>query len=159
MNNGKIKILDNFRENALLLAVFFLMRPGRMQAYPSMDTTDMIMYFVVFGLFLFETILPIVREKTLFCWEKALLIAVLCWEGCLIAVRPFMEFPSAIEWVSIGWAAVLFIMMCVAAFLFPYLEKKGKWSLPISANDAAGLAFSNYLTIMVSLLAITEGVF
>lgn len=158
MNNGKIKILDNFRENALLLAVFFLIRPGRMQAYSSMDTTDMIMYFVVFGLFLFETILPIIREKTLFRWEKAVLVAVLCWEGCLIAMRPFMEFPSAIGWVSIGWEAVLFIMMCVAAFLFSYWEKKGKWSLPVSANDAACMAFSNYLTIMVSLLAIMQGV-
>ena len=159
MNNGKIKILNNFRENALLLAVFFLIRPGRMQTYSTMDTTDMIIYFVVFGLFLFETILPIIREVTLFCWEKAVFIAILCWEGCLIAVRPFMELPSAMEWVSIGWAAALFIMVWVAAFLFPYWEKKGKWCLPISANDAIGLAFNNSITIMVSLLAIMEGVF
>mgnify|MGYP004607732545 CR=1 FL=1 len=157
MNNGKIKILDNFRENALLLAVFFLIRPERIRT--SMDATDMIIYFVVFGLLLFETILPIIREKTLFCWEKAVFIATLCWEGCLIALRPFMELPSAIEWVSIVWMAALFIMMCIVAFLFPSLEKKGKWSIPISANDATGLAFNNYIVMIVSLLAINSSVF
>lgn len=159
MNNGKIKILDNFRENALLLAVFFLMRPERMRTYSSTDTMDLIIQFVVFGLLILETIFPIVREKTLFCWEKAVFIATLCWEGCLIALRPFMELPSAIEWVSIVWMAALFIMMCIVAFLFPSLEKKGKWNLPISANDATGLAFNNYIVMIVSLVSINSSVF
>lgn len=156
MNNGKIKILDNFRENTLLLAIFFLMWPKHNS---PLDATDMIMYFVIFALLLFETILPIAREKTLFCWEKAVFITTLCWEGCLIATCPFMELPSAIEWVSIGWMAALFVMMCVVVFLFPSLEKKGKWSLPISADDATGLAFNNYIIMLVSLLAINSSVF
>lgn len=159
MNNDKIKIPDDFRETVLLLTVFFLIWSKHTHSDSSVNTMDMIVHYVVFASLLFAAIVSIVRDETLFCWEKAVFVATLCWEGCLIATCPFMELPSAVEWVSIGWMAALFVMMCVVAFLFPSLEKKGKWSLPISANDATGLAFNNYIIMLVSLLAINSSIF
>ena len=157
MSTNKVAIFENFRENVLLLAVFFLMYSGHPRAFSFKDVTSLIMYFVILGMFMIQAVVAIIRNKTLYRWEKAFFIATQCYMACLIAVRPFTELPSVMESISIGWLAAIVLVMFIVVFRYYSLQKKGKWSSSIPFEIAYGLAFSNYITIMVSFLAIMDG--
>lgn len=154
-STSKIEIFNNFRENVLLLAVLYVIRP----VHSTTDTTWLIMNFAIFGLLFIENIRPIVRNNALFLWEKIVFITTLCYEGCLMAVRPFVIMPLWVEWVTMGWLIAFVVLLCVSIYAFPAIEKKGKWALSISVKEACALAFSNYFCMGVSLLAIAHSIF
>lgn len=151
----KFEIFNNFRENVLLLAILYVIRP----VHSTTNTAWLIMNFTLFGLLLIQNIRPIVKNNALFRWEKIVFITTLCYAGCLMAARPFIAIPSWIEWITMGWLIAFVVMLCICVYTFPIIEKKGKWALPISVEKARCLAFSNYFCMGVSLLAISSSIF
>lgn len=156
----RISYAENFRESMLLMTVFYVMLlPTHDVKATAIDITWLVIQFSVFGSFLFQTARLVAKDSTLFLWDKVIFFITLLMEGGLMAARPFVELPEVLSWIALVWACVVMGLGFVLFGVYPTLENKGKWKYSVPAEEAGGMAFSNYLTMAVSLLAITEGVF
>lgn len=155
----KLSYADNFREGILLMTVFYAMLPMHELKATTINITWLIMQFLIFGSFLFQTARLVAKDSTLFLWDKVVFFITLLMEGGLMAARPFVELPEVLSWIALVWACVVIVLGFVLFGVYPTLENKGKWKYPVPAEEVGGIAFSNYLTIAVSLLAISHVIF
>lgn len=155
----KLSYADNFREGILLMTVFYAMLPMHELKATTINITWLIMQFLIFGSFLFQTARLVAKDSTLFLWDKVVFFITLLMEGGLMAARPFVELPEVLSWIALVWACVVIVLGFVLFGVYPTLENKGKWKYPIPAEEVGGMAFSNYLTMAVSLLAISHVIF
>lgn len=158
-NKVKLSYADNFREGILLMTVFYAMLPMHELKATTINITWLIMQFLIFGSFLFQTARLVAKDSTLFLWDKVVFFITLLMEGGLMAARPFVELPEVLSWIALVWACVVIVLGFVLFGVYPTLENKGKWKYPIPAEEVGGMAFSNYLTMAVSLLAISHVIF
>ncbi len=156
----RISYADNFRETILLMTVLYVLWPLREVRIISIDIACVMIWCLLFGSMLFASAKAIIRESKLFLWDKVIFIISLLMEGGLMAVRPFVNpLPISLSWIVLIWAGAMIIIGIALLGIYPTLEKKGKWKSPLPAEEAGGMAFCNYMTMAVSLLAIMEGVF
>ena len=155
----KLSYADNFREGILLMTVFYAMLPMHELKATTINITWLIMQFLIFGSFLFQTARLVAKDSTLFLWDKVVFFITLLMEGGLMAARPFVELPEVLSWIALVWACVVIVLGFVLFGVYPTLENKGKWKYPVPAEEVGGMAFSNYLTMAVSLLAINHVIF
>lgn len=155
----KLSYADNFREGILLMTVFYAMLPMHELKATTINITWLIMQFLIFGSFLFQTARLVAKDSMLFPWDKVIFFITLLMESGLMAARPFVELPEVLSWIALVWACVVIVLGFVLFGVYPTLENKGKWKYPIPAEEVGGMAFSNYLTMAVSLLAISHVIF
>lgn len=160
-NKVKLSYADNFRESMLLMTVFYVMLlPTHDVKATAIDITWLVIQFLVFGSFLFQTARLVAKDSMLFPWDKVIFIITLLMEGGLMAVRPFVKpLPISLSWIVLIWADAMIIIGMALLGVYPALDKKGKWRCALPAEEAGGMAFSSYLTISVSLLAIHHVIF
>lgn len=158
-NKVKLSYGENFREGILLMTVFYAMLPMHELKATTINITWLIMQFLIFGSFLFQTARLVAKDSTLFLWDKVIFFITLLMEGGLMAARPFVELPEVLSWIALVWACVVMGLGFVLFGVYPTLENKGKWKYSVPAEEAGGMAFSNYLTMAVSLLAINHVIF
>ena len=141
------------------MTVFYAMLPMHELKATTINITWLIMQFLIFGSFLFQTARLVAKDSTLFLWDKVVFFITLLMEGGLMAARPFVELPEVLSWIALVWACVVIVLGFVLFGVYPTLENKGKWKYPVPAEEVGGMAFSNYLTMAVSLLAINHVIF
>ncbi len=160
--SSKVKLSygENFRETVLLMTVFYVIWPLREVRATSIDIACVMIWCFAFGSMLFASAKAIIRESKLFLWDKVIFIISLLMEGGLMAVRPFVNpLPISLSWIVLIWAGAMIIIGIALLGIYPTLEKKGKWKSPLPAEEAGGMAFCNYMTMAVSLLAINHVIF
>lgn len=161
--NNKIRLpYDvNFRETILLMTVFYvLLFPMHEIKATTVDITYAVMQFLVYGSLLFQTARSVTKDSLLFLWDKVIFFVSLLMEGGLMAARPFVEqLPDVLSWIALVWACAMMIAGIALIGIYPTLEKKGKWKSSLPAEEAGGIAFCNYMTMAVSLLAISHVIF
>ncbi len=150
------KFLENFRENALLIAVFYFLLPIPSAQRAMASIVWMVVAYLVFGSLLWRTIESIRKDKILFTKEKVLFVVTLCMEGVLMAIRPFVAIPNVVEWIAIVWGFLLIVTGFVCVYLYPALEKKGKWNHTMTAKELTVLTVGNYITMAVAFFAVIE---
>lgn len=155
----RISYADNFRETILLMTVFYVMSPMYEIKTTAIDITWLVIEFGVFGGLLFQTARLVAKDRILFPWDKVIFFITLLMEGGFMAARAFTELPDVLSWIALVWACVVMGLGFALFGVYSTLENKGKWKYPVLAEEAGGMAFSNYLTMAVSLLAIMKGVF
>ena len=159
-NKVKLSYADNFRESMLLMTVFYVMSlPTHDVKATAIDITWLVIQFLVFGSFLFQTARLVAKDSMLFPWDKVIFFITLLMESGLMAARPFVELPEVLSHIAPVWACAMMMGGLALIGIYLILEKKGKWKLPLSAEEIGGMAFSSYLTISVSLLAINHVIF
>lgn len=159
-NKVKFSYVENFRETILLMTVFYVMSPMYDIKATAIDITWLVIEFGVFGGLLFQTARLVAKDRILFPWDKVIFFITLLMEGGLMAARPFVEqLPDVLSWIALVWACAMMMGGLALIGIYPILEKKGKWKSPLSAEETGGIAFCNYLTIAVSLLAINHVIF
>ncbi len=160
MNNKvKFSYVENFRETILLMTVFYVMSPMYDIKATAIDITWLVIEFGVFGGLLFQTARLVAKDRILFPWDKVIFFITLLMEGGLMAARAFTELPEVLSHIALVWACAIMTIGIALIGIYPILEKKGKWKSPLSAEETGGIAFCNYLTIAVSLLAINHVIF
>lgn len=160
MNNKvKFSYVENFRETILLMTVFYVMSPMYDIKATAIDITWLVIEFGVFGGLLFQTARLVAKDRILFPWDKVIFFITLLMEGGLMAARAFTELPEVLSHIALVWACAIMTIGIALIGIYPILEKKGKWKSPLSAEETGGIAFCNYLTIAVSLLAISHVIF
>ena len=159
-NKVKLSYADNFRETILLMTVFYVIWPLREVRTTSIDIACVMIWCFAFGSMLLTAAKAIIRENKLFLWDKVIFIITLLMEGGLMAVRPFVKpLPISLSWIVLIWAGAMIIIGMALLGVYPTVDKKGKWRYALPAEEAGGMAFSSYLTISVSLLAIHHVIF
>lgn len=158
-NNTNLKIFDSFRENVLLIAVFYMLLPTPSVKPTAVNIMWLVIVYAMFGSMLWRTAGYAKKDETLFLYDKVLFIITLCIEGCLMAVKPFVTIPIIVETITFSWVVILAVLGFVWAFTYPSMEKKGKWKHSMAAQEAAAMTFNNYLTMAISLLAINHMIF
>ena len=159
-NKVRISYAENFRETILLMTVLYVIWPLREVRTTSIDIACVMIWCFAFGSMLFTSAKAIIRESKLFLWDKVIFIISLLVEGGLMAVRPFVNpLPISLSWIALVWACAMMIAGIALIGIYPTLEKKGKWKSPLPAEEAGGMAFTSYMTISVSLLAISHVIF
>lgn len=160
-NKVRIPYAENFRESMLLMTVFYVMLlPTHDVKATAIDITWLVIQFLVFGSFLFQTARLVAKDSMLFPWDKVIFFITLLMEGGLMAARPFVEqLPDVLSWLALVWACAMMMGGIALIGIYPILEKKGKWKSPLSAEEIGGIVISNYLTMAVSLLAINHVIF
>lgn len=158
-NKVKLSYADNFRETILLMTVFYVMSPMYDIKATAIDITWLVIEFGVFGGLLFQTARLVAKDRILFPWDKVIFFITLLMEGGLMAARAFTELPEVLSHIALVWACAIMTIGIALIGIYPILEKKGKWKSPLSAEETGGIAFCNYLTIAVSLLAINHVIF
>lgn len=159
-NKVRISYAENFRESMLLMTVFYVMLlPTHDVKATAIDITWLVIQFLVFGSFLFQTARLVAKDSMLFPWDKVIFFITLLMESGLMAARPFVELPEVLSHIALVWACAMMMGELALIGIYPILEKKGKWKLPLSAEEIGGMAISNYLTMAVSLLAINHIIF
>ena len=158
-NKANFKFFDSLRENVLLIAVFYMLLPAPSIKPTTVNIMWLVIVYAMFGSMLWRTAGYAKKDEMLFLYDKVLFIITLCIEGCLMAVKPFVTIPIMVETITLSWAFILAIVGFVWAFTYPSMEKKGKWKHSIAAEEAAAMAFNNYLTMAISLLAINHVIF
>lgn len=158
-NKVKFSYVENFRETILLMTVFYVMSPMYDIKATAIDITWLVIEFGVFGGLLFQTARLVAKDRILFPWDKVIFFITLLMEGGLMAARAFTELPEVLSHIALVWACAIMTIGIALIGIYPILEKKGKWKSPLSAEETGGIAFCNYLTIAVSLLAINHVIF
>ncbi len=159
-NKVRISYAENFRESMLLMTVFYVMLlPTHDVKATAIDITWLVIQFLVFGSFLFQTARLVAKDSMLFPWDKVIFFITLLMESGLMAARAFTELPEVLSHIALVWACAIMTIGIALIGIYPILEKKGKWKSPLSAEETGGIAFCNYLTIAVSLLAINHVIF
>lgn len=160
-NKVRIPYAESFRESMLLMTVFYVMLlPTHDVKATAIDITWLVIQFLVFGSFLFQTARLVAKDSMLFPWDKVIFFITLLMEGGLMAARPFVEqLPDVLSWIALVWACAMMMGGIALIGIYPILEKKGKWKSPLSAEEIGGIVISNYLTMAVSLLAINHVIF
>lgn len=149
------KIFANFRENILMLAIFFAILP----LYDTNGSLQVV-HFLLLGSLLINNIRTLLISTILFRWEKIIFVAILCYEGILVAARAICALPVIFIWITLGlMLSLLFVLICIATFVYRVLLVKGKWSIPLSIDDAIFEALCNYFCVALSLIVVLNIVF
>ncbi len=153
-NKEENKFLDSFRENALLVAVFYVLFPMHSFRPTATNVLWVLIVFLLLGGLLWRTGECIRKDGTLFVQDKVLFITTLCIEGVCMALKPFVTIPDTIEWVGIIWGLLLIVLCFVWMLLYPVWEKKGKWQHPMSVKELTGYTLRSYFAMAASFLLI-----
>lgn len=150
------KLFDNFRENALLVAVFYVLLPTPVTCPTGTNIIWLIIAYLLFAGLLWRTEESIRKEKKLFLQDKVLFITTLCIEGICMALKPFVTIPDIVEWVGIIWGLLLVVLGFVWMYLYPVWEKKGKWKHPMTVQELTYYTLSNYFSMAAAFLMIMK---
>ena len=158
----KIVFLQSFREIILLLTVFYIMIPVVQFDLATGVSADRVavaaIQFLLLFVFLFEAALYIIKDATIFVWDKAALLLSMLFEACIIVANSFVRLPAVVDTIALFWACVLMLIGFILCVVYPLLARKGILQASV-VDNAIGAVLLNYLVMAVSILAICHSVF
>lgn len=158
----KIVFLQSFREIILLLTVFYIMIPVVQFDVATGVSADRVavaaIQFLLLFVFLFEAALYIIKDTTIFVWDKAALLVSMLFEACIIVANSFVRLPAVVDTIALFWACVLMLIGFMLSVVYPLLARRGILQALV-VDNAIGAVLLNYLVMAVSILAICHSVF
>lgn len=158
----KIVFLQSFREIILLLTVFYIMIPVVQFDVATGVSADRVavaaIQFLLLFVFLSEAALYIIKDTTIFVWDKAALLVSMLFEACIIVANSFVRLPAVVDTIALFWACVLMLIGFMLSVVYPLLARRGILQALV-VDNAIGAVLLNYLVMAVSILAICHSVF